>query len=173
MSAYGVFLSMPLWAWAISQGDGRNMLVFSLHISLQDPTGISRCLREHALINSGGGGALLSSHRLLHSFIAFRLQRGCHVDSCHSAGDSRVRREPCRSPLVHYHPERHHDEGPSPWSQKPALLNGRFGNCKAGGSSPTRRQAFANLSSALRPSRVNEICVNFSVFHTVFDVKFW
>ena len=44
---------------------------------------------------------------------------------------------------------------PLPWSHKPALLNGRFGNCKVGGCaetanpSPTLRLPFANLSPTL------------------------
>ena len=48
-----------------------------------------------------------------------------------------------------------------PWSHKPTLLNGRFGNCKIGGckearqpfanSSPTLCQPFANPSPTFRP----------------------
>ena len=37
----------------------------------------------------------------------------------------------------------------TPWRHKPALLNGRFGNCKIGGCKETR-QPFANLSPTLR-----------------------
>ena len=57
-------------------------------------------------------------------------------------------------------------EGPLPWSHKPTLLNGRFGNCEVGGARkpfadfvPTLRQRFLPTFSAnLSPTFANLFC---------------